>query len=122
MALLKETPQDDVKNCRNCMNCRRRFSQGDLAANITRPRLPGYDGLEDFGTHPLYGRHHFDKHVPDADAFVFESTDEVLSDVGSRAEAFHPVEEEYDGPIALVRPDGLLAPPPAHGQHNRHAC
>ncbi len=100
-----------------------------MAANITRPRLPGYDGLEDFGTPPPYGRHHLDKHEPPVDVFVFESADGSRSNAESRAEALHPVEEEYDGPIALVRQDGFLAPKPTqmhatvlHGKHNGRAC
>ncbi len=87
MAVLKETPQGEIKNCGTCMNCMRRVSQVTLAANITRLSLPIYDSLEDFGTAPPYGQHQAHKLESHAEVFVFEAAIETHSESGGWAEA-----------------------------------
>ncbi len=86
-----------------------------LAANITRLSLPSYDGLEGFGTPPPYGQHQADKLESHAEVFGVEAADQCQSGSGSWAEAFHPHEEHYDGPIVLISPDGIMGTPPAQG-------
>ncbi len=115
MTVLKETPRDETKDCRNCMNCMRRVSQVTRVAKITQLSLPSYDGLQGFGTPPPYGQHQADKLESHAEVFVFEAAIESHSGFGGWAEDFYLHEEHYDGPIALISPDGIMGTPPAQG-------